>query len=232
MDLAVRQQQVLYDKKWEKFLRRTWLFRLIPFVSFAFAAGSMAMGNVREASDFDVIVGVRSGRIFTARFFCVAFFELFGWRRRKEHFSEGDTRDKVCLNHFVAPKAFRLSPPHNLYWKELYKNLVPIFGEEKEIQSFWKANEDWMGELLIFQDDLRYLHRNSGWIKNFGEWILSGRVGDRLERFLRHWQIMKIEKGSGWKNGYKPRVIYNDEELEFHPDTKRILEYVSKRESV
>ena len=43
------------------------LFQYVPF-DFVFAAGSMAMGTVRQDSDFDVLVGVRHGRIFTARF--------------------------------------------------------------------------------------------------------------------------------------------------------------------
>jgi predicted nucleotidyltransferase len=46
-------------------------------------AGSLATGNIQENSDFDVIVGVKRGRIFTARFFGVALFGLLGWRRKK-----------------------------------------------------------------------------------------------------------------------------------------------------
>src|SRR3989338_8362689 len=95
-----RQQQVLYDKKWRKFLRRTWLFKYIPFVDFALAAGSMALGNVSPESDFDVIIGARPGRVFTTRFFCVVAFGVFGWRRTKLNHRES-AADKICLNHFV-----------------------------------------------------------------------------------------------------------------------------------
>ena len=52
---------------------RIWLFRLIPFVDFILVAGSMAMGNPCEDSDFDVIVGVRRGRIFSAVLLLVCF---------------------------------------------------------------------------------------------------------------------------------------------------------------
>ncbi|MDZ4231209.1 MAG: hypothetical protein U1C52_00240, partial [Patescibacteria group bacterium] len=59
----------LYDRKWSKFLRKVKLFRFVPFVEFVLASGSLATGKVHEGSDFDVMVGVRPGRIFTARFF-------------------------------------------------------------------------------------------------------------------------------------------------------------------
>ena len=220
MDLAGRQQQVLHDKKWITFLRRTWLFRYIPFVEFVLAAGSMATGNVNPDSDFDVIIGVRSGRIFTARFFSVITFGMFGWRRTRLSHKEL-AADKVCLNHFVTQKSYRLSPPHNVYWKNLYSNLVPLYGATEKINNFFKTNEDWMGE-FVYVDDLRHMHRSSAWPKRVREWALGGRIGDWLERRLKALQVARIERSFKKEAGYKPRVIYNDDELEFHPDTKRI----------
>lgn len=220
-ELLKRQQQVLYDKKWRKFLRRTWVFRWIPFVDFALAAGSMATGNVHEDSDFDVIVGVRYGRIFTARFFCAIAFGFFGWRRTKLDHQE-TAMDKVCLNHFVTEKSYRLSPPRNDYWKNLYLNLVPVFGEPAIIQKFWDANADWMKEKKVYSDDLRHLYRKSAWKKKAYEWLLAGKIGELAERWLKKIQIRRIEKSLKNSLGYMPRIRYGDEELEFHPDTARI----------
>lgn len=224
--IAKRQQQVLYDKKWLKFLRRTWLFRYIPFVEFVLAAGSMATGNVKPESDFDVIIGVKSGRIFTARFFAVIGFGFFGWRRTRLNHKE-TAADKICLNHFVTEKSYRLSPPHNDYWKNLYLNLAPVFGTPEKINKFFEANADWLGRDRNYQDDLRHCYKSSSWVKRFRERLLGGRFGDWLEKTLRHFQISRIEKSL--KNdppGYKPRIKYNDEELEFHPDTKRIQDFL------
>lgn len=216
-------QAVLYDQKWIKFLRRTWLFRFIPFADFALAAGSMALGNVNPDSDFDVIVGARAGRIFTARFFCVLAFSLLGWRRKKMHNSTGEARDKICLNHFVTPAAFRLSPPHNAYWKNLYWNLVPVFGSVEAVRAFWNANREWLGEKVVYQDDLRHQHKTSSRLKIFLERFLDYLGGDRLEKFLKKIQVEKIEKSlEADQPGHKPRIIYNDNELEFHQDTARI----------
>src|SRR3989344_1208349 len=119
----------LSEKKWSKFLRRVRLFRFVPFVEFVMAAGSLANGNLHENSDFDVIVGVRTGRIFTVRLFSVLLFGLLGMRRNKMTHGE-EARDKICLSHFVTFKAYRLTPTYDNYRQNLYANLVPILGSQ------------------------------------------------------------------------------------------------------
>lgn len=231
--IAKRQQQVLHDKKWLKFLRRTWLFRHIPFVEFVLAAGSLATGNVHEGSDFDVIVGAKYGRIFTARFLAALLFGVFGWRRKKWHGVGTDSAaNKVCFNHFVTEKSYRLSPPHSEYWRNLYQNLVPIYGPPEKINEFFAANADWASQSKDLRcpyiDDLRHRHKSSSWLKTIFEQMLKNRLGDWLESRLRLFQVARIEKSLKKDPGYKPRIIYGDAELEFHPHTKRIEEYLEK----
>ncbi len=226
----------LYQQKWQKFLGRIWPFRFIPFVDFVLAAGSLATGNVNENSDFDVIVGVRQGRIFTARFFCWLAFGMFGWRAKHPNSSQSSSlqytvllkwrhpsRDKVCFNHFVTSATYRLSPPYNEYWQNLYKNLAPVYGSPEAIQKFYDANSDWMGSKRIYQDNLRHKYKKSGIIKRFREYLLGGDFGDWLENKLKPIQIKRIKQGLNSQAVYKPRIIYNDNELEFHPDTKRTM---------
>lgn len=212
----------LSDKKWRKFLSRVWLFKFVPFVDFVLAAGSLATGGMNQNSDFDVIVGVRQGRIFTVRMFCFIGFGMFGlWARHPDK-----SKDRLCFNHFVTPRAYRLSPPHNAYWQNLYANLVPVYGKPALIQRFFRANKDWMKEPRLYQLDARHLYKKSNWIKRTREWLLSGFFGDWLEKKLKKIQIKKIEAGLIHKtNTYAPRIIVSDDELEFHPDTKRIELY-------
>ena len=226
--ISKRQQQVLHDKKWLKFLRRTWLFRYIPFVEFALAAGSMATGNVKPESDFDVIIGVRPGRIFTARFFAVIGFGLFGWRRTRLNHKE-TAADKICLNHFVTERSFKLSPPHDAYWQNLYRSLVPIFGAAEKINHFFESNASWLAKERIYEDDLRHLYRKNSPAKSLLEFLLSGKFGNWLEAKLKTLQVKRIEKSlESGVQGYQPRIIYTDSELEFHPDTKRASEFSTK----
>src|SRR3989344_1648176 len=208
----------LFDKKWAVFQKRLWPFRFIPFIDFVLAAGSLATGNMNEDSDFDVIVGVRRGRVFTVRFFCWLVFGIFGWWANHPHKS----KDRLCFNHFVTPAAYRLSPPHNEYWKNLYQKLVPAFGSPEIIQKFFDANANWTNERRVYAKDPRHIYRKSGIIKHFREWLLDGAFGDWLEALFKKPQLKRIEKSLKNAAGYKPSIIFNDNELEFHPDTRRI----------
>lgn len=219
----------LLDEKWVKFRRRAKLFRYVPFVDFALAAGSMAMGNPKEHSDFDVIVGVKYGRIFTARFFAVIIFDMFGWRRKAAHNKDVDSKsvsDKICLSHFVTPSSYRLSPPHNEYWQKLYQSLVPLWGDKKKIQKFFAAN-DWLSPARGWKPDEKYIASGASYYKKLKEFALAGKLGDWFEERLKAFQVRRIERGLDDKFHYKPRIIYSDQELEFHPHTKRIEEMIT-----
>jgi hypothetical protein len=220
LTLPTREQDVLCDEKWKIFIRLSRRLRHVPFVEFALAAGSMALGNVKDTSDFDVIVGAHYGRVFTARAFCIVLFGFFGERtRRIMHHEEG--KDKICFNHFVTEKSYRLNEPHNLYWQELYKQLVPLYGEPEKIEAFFKANA-WMGERR-YERDRRHAAKRKSLIAYIVESLLQGKVGDLFEKLMRSIQLSRIEHNlKEEKLGFEPRVIYSDEELEFHPDTKRI----------
>ena len=197
------------------------MFRFIPFVDFVFGAGSLALGNVNKDSDFDVLVGARQGRIFSARFFCLLSFGLFGLARgRLDHGSRAC--DKICFNHFVTEGAYKLSPPYSASWKDLYLNLVPVYGSIEKINYFFGCNSDWMGVRRYWSDDLRHLYRDSSWLKKFLEIMLYGVIGDVIETTLKYFQILKIKKSLSSINvDHKPRIVYSDYELEFHPDRRK-----------
>jgi hypothetical protein len=292
------QNPILYDQKWHKLLKRARLFKFFPFVDFVLVAGSMALGDVHQNSDFDVIVGTRFGRLYTARFSCLFFYKILGWRRK---FEEGIHvgADRFCFNHFVTEKSYCLKPPYNIYWQELYKNLAPVFGDEKKIEEFFEANQFWiqktknpalsevsadfsaMREIRLGNDliiavnqtlsseyknktsselvwgfapqksglpspishwttgpnynlsqditftnkinkDLRFLYKKFNCVKIFLEKVLFTKIGDHLEQLLKKFKLWKIQRNlKRFPPGYKPRIIYNDEEVEIHLDTKR-----------
>lgn len=245
-ELAKRKQQVVHDKKWHLLRRRAALFTKIPFVEFAFGAGSLAIGNVRSESDFDILIGARKGRIFTARFFAIVFFSLRGWRRsRLDH--HDSAADKICLNHFVTPASYALRLPPNLYWQLLYERLVPLYGRPSAVQSFYDANRHWMRTPRVIENDLRYEHMEASWLRRSVQFFLDGALGDWFEARVREYQIRRIERGLAETAGahthsmqvwgdvgqavrieLAPLIVYTDEELEFHPDPA-VIEIVSAR---
>jgi hypothetical protein len=216
----------LINSKRTKLLHRVRFFDLVPFVDIVFIAGSMAMGTAREDSDFDVIIGAKNGRIFTARFFCFILFGLLSWKRNKGG-SVQRAKDKFCFNHFVTPEKYQLSPPYNDYWKKLYSCLIPVYGNEVLVQKFYNANAEWVGNEVFYKknNDIS-LYSKRRLVKIFLEKILNKKFGDFLEKILKKFQIIKIKKSLTTEALYKPRIIYNDNELEFHPHTKRIEEYI------
>lgn len=211
------------EKKWNIFLKRIWPFWFVPFVDFVFAAGSLATGKMHEDSDFDVIIGARRGRIFTARFFAVGIFRLLRWGR-KHGDAKASAKNTICLNHFVTPTSYRLAPPHNPYWQHLYQSLVPVCGSPEIVQKFWDANQNWMGGRKIYQKDARHRYQKKSWVQNILEFVLGGYAGDWFEQSVKRWQMDKISARHN-NYQYKPRIIVTDDELEFHPDTERTEKY-------
>jgi len=121
---------IIYDQKRHKLERRAKLFRYIPYLQAAYMAGSMALGNANEGSDFDIIVVAPAGRLYTCRFFTLLVFSLLGWRTDVE---SRKMKDGFCLNHFITkcdPK-LRMHPndPNGIYShyaRQLEGNLIQL----------------------------------------------------------------------------------------------------------
>jgi hypothetical protein len=205
-----KKQDLLLDKKWKKIVRLSKWFNFLPFVDFAILNGSMALGTATPKSDFDVLIGVRAGRIFTARYLALFLFSLLGARRLDDS-SESDP-DKFCFNHFVTEKSFS-KPPKNFYRRELYKTMIPIYGEKEKIIKFIKANE-WSGLGEYALHNLRYKKRKAGRFKIFLENILGDKLGDLFEKLLKSVAIRRLSAYVRKQSG--GRVAISDAELEFH----------------
>lgn len=214
-----RSQDFILEKKRHILVKRSRFFNYIPFVEFVLMSGSVALGNVSERSDLDVIVGAKSGRIFTVRFFCLVLFRFLGMGRRKEDDKEG-SNNKLCFSHFMTPASYRFYLPdelkgHEPYWRLFFLNLKPVSGKPEKLDDFLKVNE-LPKRQLDFSD---YDKEPGNLISRFLEFILAGRLGNFLERSMEFIQIRKIEKSSREKKtGRKPIVRYNKEELVFYPD--------------
>ncbi len=119
----------------------------------------------------------------------------------------------------------------------MYQGLVPVFGDEEFMRIFLRANEALIPQPKYVMLDMRYRYKTSSWLKTAFEWVLSGSLGLRLEQKLKQRQIRRIEEGllkasgahklrtivmTGNKEGryeLPPLIRYNDNELQFHPDS-------------
>jgi hypothetical protein len=206
--------QVIRDKKWWRLISVTKLFQHLPFIDLVFGSGSLVLGRIRRESDLDVLTIVRSGRLYTARFFCLL---TFGWLGRRNHLDKSN--EGVCFNHILTREVFRLPQPHFEYDRFLYSNLVPVYGEGALINEFYQANSDWLGVRRVFEDDLRYYHKISGF-KRGAEYLLGGQVGDWLERWLMKIQLKKIRRSIVKYGNENSIVCCNEKEVKlwFNPN--------------
>lgn len=111
-----------------RLLQRKWPFRFTPGLNEVYIAGSMALGNAGEHSDFDVIVVTEPGRLWTCRFFTLLIFTFLGWRT---NIAGRRTRDGFCFNHFIAGQ---LRPfGDDQYSKKLWDNIRLIYRKDVQL---------------------------------------------------------------------------------------------------
>lgn len=214
-------QDLFLDEKWRALQKLSRWFRHVPFFEFVLVSGSVSFGNVDDDSDFDVLTGVRAGRMFTARYIANGLFSLLRARRLDD--LEERNPNKLCFNHFVTRKTYE-KEPHNFYRRELYRNMVPLWCEEDAFRAFVAANA-WSG---LNERSLLDLHRARNGKSGFAraiEWILGGAFGDLLEtriarpiamRRLSAYLKEKANDAEKKRDGAGERVVVSDDELEFH----------------
>lgn len=174
-----------------KRLRKTaFSLRFVPFVRMVAVTGKLAMKNANKKSDWDLLIALKSGKIWTGRFLVSTLLHLIGKRRHG-----GKIKDRICLNYFLTEKSLEIEKK-DLFSSGEYFFAFPLFGEKlfKEFQekNSWiadfKANYDLEENrnLKIVKDSVF-----SKKIRSFGEFIFSP---DFLENLLRKIEKEKIQK--------------------------------------
>jgi len=119
------------------------LFLLIPWVRGVFVTGALAVGNVDQKSDLDILVVAGRGRVWLTRLLVTLLLDLLWLRARPP----GRVKDKVCPNMFLDETALQ----------------VP-----KNEQNLYTAHEVAQAKLIWARGPLhlRFLAKNS-WVKDF-----------------------------------------------------------------
>ncbi len=230
-------RDLLLDQKWKKLSSILKWLKFLPFLELTFVSGSMAIGNIKPSSDFDLIVAVKRGRIWTGRFLGIILFEILGVRRRGHIHHPKESRDKICLYHFITESSYA-NCPRNIYWANIYKRLICAFSNSKQQKKFLKEN-DWVNDYFLANHSFIPQSQNKrvkisarfSPLAIILEKLLRTKPGDFLEKTLKSYQSSRIQK-SLQKNPSSGRVVFNDEELEFVPliskETKILNEYLSR----
>lgn len=212
MEKRIASNKISFSKI-KKLRRITMLLRFVPFVRMIGITGGLAMKNANLESDWDLLIVLRSGKIWTGRTLVTGLVHLLGKRRYGKHVA-----DRVCLNFFVTEDSLEVITK-DLFSASEYMFLFPIFGwqvyQRFQLKNHWiknmKPNYDLneLKPLKILEDTP--LSKN---IRTWGEAMLGFTV---LEKFFKKIEKKRIMLNP--KTNQEGSLVYaNDDALIFLPD--------------
>ena len=215
-------RHILAQYKWKIARRVVRLLAPLPFVRMIGVTGSLALGHTRPASDLDLFIIVRRGRIWTARLWLLLVTQLMG--RRRKHWNE-EAPDKICLNHYIVDSSLTMAAEiRNLYTAVLYTQAIPLTGLSM-YRRWIAANGQWMRRWLMYPAAPILAWRQAvktprlAWLmQRWAESLLLEPIGGGLE-----WVAEKVQRRTMLLHadpGRAGRVVVSDTELAFHPDSK------------
>ena len=177
--------------KIKKLRRVVWFLRFIPFVRAVMVTGRLAMKNAENSSDWDLLVVLKSGRIWTGRTLVTGAVHSLGKRRHGNKI-----KNRVCLNYFITDKSLEIKYK-DLFSANEYLFCFPLFDSKNYYNKFQLKNS-WIREYkpnyyLVENNNLKSLVETkiSKIIRNLGEKMISW---DYLEERLQIWQRDKIAR--------------------------------------
>lgn len=205
--------------KMKKLRKIVWFIRFIPFIRMIGITGRLAMKNTGKSSDWDLLVVLKKGKIWTGRTLLTAFVHLIGKRR---HGSK--IRDRICLNYFITDEPLEINISErsfevNLFSAGEYSFIIPLFGfktfRKFQIRNSWikdfKPNyglSEVKSARMVSDDHFSKL------IRKCGEKLLGF---DFIENLLRKLEMEKIARNP--KTHLPGSIIdANNETLVFLPE--------------
>ncbi len=203
------------NQKWQTIRRAVRWLQLIPSVQAIFASGSLAMNNTDELSDLDVFIVAKNGQIWLSRILILGITSLLGMRRKG---TDRIAPNKICTNHFVTEGSLNI-PFKSMYTAQTYSNLVPIFTKNKIIIQEFKKENSWVLDYVYgwnMKNDPMLKPGPMTAFSKIEDMVLGMPFAIRLENLARNYQLKRITKSLFAAQG-RGRIIFNDNQLEFHP---------------
>ena len=198
----------------------------IPYVRMIALTGSLSMKQGDRMSDWDFLVVLKGGAIWTGRFFLTAWLTLLGSRRH-----DGRIVNRACLNCYLTDTSLEV-PLRDVFSSHEYRFLYPVIGRDV-FRSFELANR-WIvryrPHFLPTETAPFFLSvpkKRSRQVQLVLENLLPLNW---LESLLRNYQKKRIEQNpkTHIPNGF---ILASDEALMFLPEPKgpRIFEVFKDR---
>lgn len=166
-----------------------WLGRL-PFVRMVALTGALAVHNAVENDDIDYVLVTQAGRVWLARAFAIVVVRLARLRGVQ-----------LCPNYVLSERAL-VQDLRSLYMAHEIAQMIPMVG--LEVYQRMRGENAWVsGHLpnayaplypqVVGEDGVFWR-----WLRQFGEALLGGAVGDRLEVWERERKLRRFaERAQG-----------------------------------
>lgn len=185
----IRKQKISAGKL-KRLSRVVYWLRLVPFIRMVGVTGGLAMKNAHSQSDWDLLIVIAEGHIWTGRTLLTIFTQLIGKRRYGEK-----VINRICLNYFVTDASLEVITK-DLFSANEYMFLIPLFGED--VYRRFQVKNQWIKAMKPSYDlseiaSLKTLGDGffSKKIRNVGEFLFSNIL---VERFLEKIEKKKISK--------------------------------------
>jgi len=216
-DLRIEREKIS-AQKWKKLLKIARWFQAVPYLRAILVSGSMSINNADKESDFDILSVARSGRLYTCRIFLCLVASVFRSRRTRFDLT---APDKFCFNHYITDGALNIKY-ESLYNAQTYIGLKPVISKDDVFNKFYEDN-NWLTKYVVgpvaTQDFVSRSISPSvvlSSIAKLAEILLDSFLGDKIEYWLKKYQQKRIRNNPAtYESG--GRVVFNDDELEFHP---------------
>ncbi len=98
------------------------ILKFVPFVRMVAVTGGLAMKNAQPKSDWDLLIVLEHGKIWTGRTLVTALLHILGKRRHGKKIS-----DRACLNFFVTNESLEVITK-DLFSANEYMFIFPLYG--------------------------------------------------------------------------------------------------------
>ena len=224
--LKTRQKRLkLAQLKWKKIKTAGRFLALSPFLRLAAVTGSLTAYNTKKASDLDLLVVLKSGRLWLGRLLLTGLVALIGQRRHGEK-----TQDRLCLNCYLADERLEITAdakPRDWHAAQEYSRLAPLLEIKNEVHENFTRQNQWLADFLEHYPWPNGANAHKiisptaySFFRRSLEWLLGGTMGDGLEKFTGTWQKKRINQKRRGEEPGRDQVFINDECLMFHPQSK------------
>ena len=173
------------EQLWHKAVRYGKWIGYIPFVKHVSLTGALAVKNASDPNDdLDYFIIATKGRVWLARLFSVMLVRLCRlWGI------------ELCPNYVLSEDSLE-QHQRDLFMAHEITQMVPIMGHD--VYSIMRRLNQWTATFLpnaegAFYQELQPQKRLGRFFKHMSEWLLGGRIGNRLEQWEMRRKIHKFE---------------------------------------